>query len=45
MKNLSNLVWGFARMDFNDQPLFTAVAAQVSAMLEVGHYFLALPTV
>jgi hypothetical protein len=35
MKNISNLMWGFARMEFYDQALFSAVAARVSRMLEV----------
>ena len=36
MKNMSNLLWGFARMEFYNKPLFDAVAARVSNMLEVG---------
>ena len=36
MKNMSNLLWGFARMEFYNKPLFDAVAERVSNMLEVG---------
>ena len=37
MKNMSNLLWGFARSEYYDEALFAAVAERVTSMLQVNY--------